>query len=52
MNNFHQWEHFHIPLLTITPEQELPLFRICQYGPSKINTILPTVPEQPIFGKP
>ena len=52
LNNFHLWRHFHIPILTITSEKELPLFRICQYGLSKINTILPTILEKPIFGKP
>ena len=40
------------PILTITSEQELPLLRVCQYGPSKIYIILPTVLKQPIFGKP
>ena len=52
LNNFDLWRHFHSPILTITSKQELPLFRKCQYGPAKINTILPNVPEQPIFGKP
>nr|KAJ0202089.1 hypothetical protein LSAT_V11C600302560 [Lactuca sativa] len=38
-------------ILTITTEQELPPYRLCQYGPSRIITILPTVLEQPIFAQ-
>ena len=46
------FETFPDSILTITSEQELPPYRLCQYGPSRIITILPTVLEQPIFGKP
>ena len=46
------FETFPDSILTITSEQELPPYRLCQYGPSRINIILPTVLEQPIFGKP
>ena len=46
------FETFPDSILTITSEQDLPPYRLCQYGPSRIITILPTVLEQPIFGKP
>ena len=46
------FETFPNSILTITSEQELPPYILCQYGPSIIIIILPTVLEHPIFGKP